>query len=608
VVALALAIAGLVWTTYSRALPSASVRAEAVGAAAPRPSWPVQLTTHGGLDMNPAFSPHGDAVAFASDRTGDFELYVRSLVGGSAERALTSDGGHNVQPAWSPDGGSLAFHSQRRGGIWVMPARGGAARQVVPAGSRPAWSPDGEWIAFQSDEHADAAPFGFAAQSGSTLWRAEVATGGLEQLTASGDPLGGHAAPSWSRDGRYLAFSVFDGGVGNGVWVLPMATRRPDQLLTGGGRFETVFAPDSRAVYVAGGDPLLTIVPFDPSTGTSAGPPSVVPVAGVPGVRGLTVSADGRRVGFAGVRLDSQIWLQALARDGSPAGPPAPLTSDTSRRNSAPAISPDGSTLAYMSARQGEAPNVWLVNMDGREPVQLTSDRAADHRPNWFPDGKRVSYSSKRDGRFGFWAVDVATRREEELLDVGAAHVGRRGEPLYRSLGEWEPARSMTQAAFSVLMPPSGRRQLFVTGLAAFAPRPLGDPALSVGYPAWSPDDRRIAVEIKEEGSTHAAIVDVATGAVRRLTAERGQTWVYSWSPDGRRVAVAALRDGTWSLRWLDAEGGAGGTITPPQPPRVHVRYPDRSPRGDVVAFVRGEMRGNNWVVELGQRPRGTED
>jgi DNA-binding winged helix-turn-helix (wHTH) protein len=56
VVALALAIAGLVWTTYSRALPSASVRAEAVGAAAPRPSWPVQLTTHGGLDMNPAFS------------------------------------------------------------------------------------------------------------------------------------------------------------------------------------------------------------------------------------------------------------------------------------------------------------------------------------------------------------------------------------------------------------------------------------------------------------------------------------------------------------------------------------------------------------------------
>ena len=83
--------------------------------------WPVQLTTNPGLDLHPAFSPQGDAVAFASDRSGSFELYVRALVGTATEIALTSDGQHNVQPAWSPDGSLIAFHSHGRGGVWVMP-------------------------------------------------------------------------------------------------------------------------------------------------------------------------------------------------------------------------------------------------------------------------------------------------------------------------------------------------------------------------------------------------------------------------------------------------------------------------------------------------------
>ena len=79
--------------------------------------WPVQVTTTGGLDMHPSISPEGDAVAFASDWSGRFELYVRQLGGSSAEVQLTSDGQQNVQPSWSPDGQYLAFHAARPGGI-----------------------------------------------------------------------------------------------------------------------------------------------------------------------------------------------------------------------------------------------------------------------------------------------------------------------------------------------------------------------------------------------------------------------------------------------------------------------------------------------------------
>jgi Tol biopolymer transport system component len=179
---------------------------------------------------------------------------------------------------------------------------------------------------------------------------------------------------------------------------------------------------------------------------------------------------------------------------------------------------------------------------------------------------------------------------------------GRNGVTPHGRIAEMHLSPSLTHAALAVLVPQTGVRRIYVSDLDTFTARPLTDGTMSIGYPAWSPDETRLAVEIKDGSSTHAAIVDVATGAVRRLTDERGQTWVRSWSPDGRRIAVAALRDGAWNLRWIDVASGRQGDITPPGPPRVYVRYPDWSRRGDLVVYERSEMRGNIWMLRPNQR------
>ena len=309
-------------------------------ASAPNVAWPVQLTTHRGLDFQPAVSPAGDAIAFVSDRSGALEIYLRSLTGAGIETPLTSDGGQNVHPAWSPDGRTIAFHSYRRGGIWVVPVRGGVARQVVESGSRPAWSPDGRSIAFQSDEHPDAAPTGYGAQVGSTLWLTDIEGSAPRPLTRSGQPSGGHAAPAWSANGKLVAFSNFEGGKDNGVWVVDVSSGATWALYTGDGVYESAFARDGSALFVAGGESIIHRLPLDPITGRLRGTPSMIPVAGVPGVRGLSLSPDGSRLVFAGLSLDSQIWKQPIHKDGSAAGAASPLTSDTSRRNSTPADLP----------------------------------------------------------------------------------------------------------------------------------------------------------------------------------------------------------------------------------------------------------------------------
>jgi Tol biopolymer transport system component/DNA-binding winged helix-turn-helix (wHTH) protein len=561
-------------------------------------AWPVQITSHQGLDLHPALSPQGDAVAYVSDRTGAFEIYVRALGGTATDTPLTNDGGQNVQPAWSPDGRYLAYHSYRRGGIWLIPARGGVPRQVAAAGSNPAWSPDGTRLAFQSDEHADVTPTAWLATSGSTIWVVDADGRNARELTRLGSPLGGHASPTWSRDGRFLAFTVFEAGPDCGLWLLNLASNAVTVLERDRGFFEPVFAPDGRSIYVAGGAALITRLPFDPATGTKNGEREHIPVAGVPGVRGLTIAADGRRLAFAGLALSSQIWAQPVRSDGTVADAATALTSDTSRRNSLPVISPDGSKIAYLSTRSGQSSDVWVMGVDGREPLQLTADEGAESKPGWFPDSRRVAFLSSRKNALGLFAVDVFTRREEQFFDfTRTRHQPNRKHPK-GWVAEFDLAPSVSRTAFSV-MPSSGRRVMYVSDLDAFSPRAVSDGSVSVGYPSWSPDERQLAVQIKDGSSTQAGIIDVTTGQLRRLTNERGHTWVSSWSPNGRLVAAASLRDGLWRLEAIDVQTGRQAIVTPPAPPHVYVRYPEWSPRGNVVVFERGELRGNIWTLAI---------
>lgn len=589
-------IGTLAW--FQRNTPAQAVDASAPSSVVSGVAWPTQVTTHGGLDFHPAFSPTGDGVAFVSDRSGALEIYVRGSDGAGVDAPLTTDGGQNVQPAWSPDGRVIAFHSYRRGGVWVVPARGGTPRQIASIGSRPAWSPDGKRLVFQSDEHTDASPSGFNAQVGSTLLIAHADGSAARPLTQAGAPLGGHSSPAWSPDGRFVTFTVFEGGPDNGLWIVDVPSGETRRLHKGRGVYESAFTPDGMSLFVAGGEPYITRLPFDASTGTLRGTPEIIPVPGAPGVRGLSISPDGRRLGFAGLTLDSQIWKQPLSPAGAPAGDAVGLTTDTSRRNSVPVVSPDGSRVAYVSTRRGGQPNVWMMDINGREPLQLTVDEAPDHKPQWFSDGTRVAFVTWREGAPAMWAVDVATRRTQSLFKLAEDAVSGSARGF---LGEWQVAPSMKQVVFSLVTPPVGRRALYVSSTDGFLPRAVGGDVASTGYPAWSPDERFVAVEVKEGESTHAGIVDVASGNLRVLTNERGQTWVRSWSPDGRRLAVAALRDGQWSLRSIDVATGRQQIIHESRSPRVFVRYPDWSPRGDTIVFERGEMRANIWTLALAE-------
>ncbi len=121
-------------------------------------SGKTRLTTSGGSDWYAAWSPDGSRIAFESNRDGQYEVYVMNA-DGSGQTRLTFDPDFDGMPSWSPDGSQIVFISRRTGGyrIYAMNADGSNQKilNTQAYSAYPVWSPDKGQIAFACDADAD---------------------------------------------------------------------------------------------------------------------------------------------------------------------------------------------------------------------------------------------------------------------------------------------------------------------------------------------------------------------------------------------------------------------------------------------------------------------
>ena len=170
-------------------------------------------------DASPTWSPDGNRIAFASDRDGDWEIYVMNA-DGSNQRRLTRSPGVDRAPAWSPAGETIAFESDRNGSfdIYRIEADGTGQRALVQRTRHiyePVWSPDGSRIVCSAGVHG---------------FRRDVLVADADD-GASVHPLGlSYAAKDWwqytnvyslcwSPDGERIA-GAFEKGEKSGVFTV----------------------------------------------------------------------------------------------------------------------------------------------------------------------------------------------------------------------------------------------------------------------------------------------------------------------------------------------------------------------------------------------------
>ncbi len=159
----------------------------------PPPRW---LTRGKSSDRQPAYSPDGQRIVFASDRDGNLDIWEIALKNGALRR-LTDDPAEDWDPSFSPDGRSLLWSSNRNGHfeIWVSEADGSDARQLTHDGvdaENPEMTPDGRWITYTSSNSARAG-----------LWKIHPDGSGDERLVA-----GNTVHPEISPDGAFVLYHL----------------------------------------------------------------------------------------------------------------------------------------------------------------------------------------------------------------------------------------------------------------------------------------------------------------------------------------------------------------------------------------------------------------
>jgi Tol biopolymer transport system component len=401
------------------------------------------LTNDPGGDFRPDFSPDGTKIAFSSDRDTpvyghpifsftrqrEGELYVMNSDGSGAHR-LTTSADWDGSPEWSADGRTIYFYSGRprelpgpptspilgqEGGfrIWAIDADGAKPRAVTPPGVEalaPALMPGGR-IAYQT-------------RAGYADWSIQsIEPDGTDPRNET-DPAVRYWLPDYDARGAMVC---------HGVGPTSTATQAVEEILGAG----ALLAADYPA-RVDLPDRAVTLYPMRHTTGLAPHPDrneSAVTIENEAGSRLVLADFDGSNqrelFSVAGVGIvsgtpnrifdikwspdgkwltytqgvfsgggsdEADIWV--MQADGSER---RNLSEDLKGNEGVAAFSPDGSRLVFRSARSGNV-DLYTMDRDGANVVQLTNDAARENFPVFSPSGDAIAFSSNRDGtvdRFG---------------------------------------------------------------------------------------------------------------------------------------------------------------------------------------------------------------
>lgn len=544
---------------------------------------PVNLTLSEGTNIAAALSPDGRTVAF--DLLG--RIWTVPVGGGSAT-VLTDELGDARQPAWTPDGRRIVFQSYRDGTwhIWSVGRDGAGLRQLTFGAfddREPDLTPDGRFLVFSSDRSGNY-----------DIWRLDLTVGTLEQLTD--DPMddaspavsrdgqaiafvsqrkagpgiwvrtanglaerwtattGTVSAPSWSPDGRQIAFNLLTTGVSR-LWVAAR-NEAPRALSPAEGDafpFRAAWQNDTELLYTGDGHLQRVSVLGDALPGISfearvnfvrkaytkarrdfdgTGPNRVQ------GLVAPALSPDGSTVAFVAL---GDLWT---ARDGKLTR----LTSDPYVQNE-PVWSPDGGALLYASDKSGTK-ELWIRDLAAGTERQLTRNAAGAAMPAWSPDGKRVVFILERGLGSDLVSADVATGAITKIRTI-----------FQPSRATWSPDGKWI--AIAALRPNSARFREGRSDILIMTPEGTGDrwvvlpggrgvTSRGLDGPAWSPAGDRIAyVQDGLLWTMPIAPDGEPNGPPTRLSTELANT--LSWSADGRWL-LYQTGDG---LRKVAVESGA---------------------------------------------------
>jgi Tol biopolymer transport system component/DNA-binding winged helix-turn-helix (wHTH) protein len=520
------------------------------GSAASPEAKSIRLLTSSGNAQRPALSPDGKYVAYVLDEAGRQSINMRQVNATGNAQVIPPAEVNYLGITFSPDGSYIYYVVQEKDQpnrtLYQAPVLGGTPRKILAGvDSKVTFSPDGKRFAFVRRDLENRETFLFIANADGS---------GEQQLAARKRPdyflISG---PAWSPDGRTIALGArrFSPGDSSNMYVVTVNVANGGEARLGSQTWTSVgptaWLKDGSGVVVVAyhhKSPVIANQLWHLSY--PKGEVSRV-TNNLNSYEGISIAAHSDELVTARSDRVSRLWV---APNGDPSR--ARLIRSVNGDNYSEVMglcwTPDH-RLVYGSHASGNA-DIWIMDADGGNQKQLTSDARREVDPVASSDGRYIVYTSEGSGTSYLWRMDIDGRNPRQLT-----HGKFDDLPSFSPDGRWVVYTSFDE---------SGKLTLWKVSIDGGEPTRLT--RQDSLYPAVSPDGKLIACQYRDEQTRRRviAIISFTGGDPVKVFKEMPlpDAGILRWTPDGRGLTYILTRDGVSNIWLQPLDGGRPKQLT----------------------------------------------
>lgn len=503
-----------------------------------------RLTTSGRALMA-AISPDGKYVAHVMEEKRLQALWLRQIGESHDVQIVPAANVMYWSVTFSPDNNHVYFISWEKNktdaALYRVPVLGGLAKQlVVGIGSSITFSPDGQRIAYVNDYSRGQSKLMMAQADGTAE---QVLLARTHPDAFSHNPTAG---PAWSPDGKYIISAAGRNGYFNELVVVRLEDRTQTQLTPkiGSSVKQIVWLEDSGGLIITaradGASPRQIWHVSYPGGDTRRITNDLTDYDGV------SLSRNSNMMVTVQTEQITELWVAPDADTSHAKRLASEIGTNMIRENLS--WTPDG-RIVYCSNAGGHI-DLWVMDENGANRRQLTSEAGNNIHPTVSPDGRHIVFASDRTGAYRLWRMNIGTGVTNQLTntsDVGEAF------PHYSPDGRWVVYQQGYGSATATLwkVTADGGTPVQLTNTVTMRP-------------AISPDGRLIAYYYMDDEVWGLAVIPFDGGPVVRkfVMPPTVESRIVHWSTDGSALFYLETREGVSNIWSQPLRGGPPRKLT----------------------------------------------
>lgn len=228
---------------------------------------------------------------------------------------------------------------------------------------------------------------------------------------------------------------------------------------------------------------------------------------------------------------------------------------------------PFNTRIAYIGNSSGHK-ELYLMEVDGHDPVRLTNHRSIVLNPDFSTVGKELLFTSYKAGNPDLYRKEIYSGKEAKLSARQGLNTGGRYSPSGREL--------------ALTLSKDGNSELYLLGTDGSERKRLTKEWGIDVDPSWNPSGDKLAFVSDRQGNPHIFILDVVSGATTRLTGNSKYNATPAWSPKGDRIAFSRLEGGSFNIFTIRPDGSDERQLTFGGGNKEHPRW---SPDGRFLVY-----------------------